>query len=675
MSSFPLRKFSTAGGPNDLLAAQIHNRRANDRAIIENPLDKRLSTDIAAYFTDDELEQDVQNFAELYLPHVEFAKVLRAARVAKDIRLYEEVARSPDPHMGEDLPVILTPQEKRFLKRERDVVFSERGMRKVIITVSLAALLQGFVQSSFNGASFYSEEWGLTEDSTWKLGGTNAAAWFAAALVGCPLSLPINYYYGRRGGLIVASVFLFTSSVAAIFAESWTALLCIRIINGLGMGVKAVSTPILASETAVGFWRGSAILAWQLWVAFGIMLGFAFNLLFTTAATDRITLGLIQGAPLVPALALFFMAVFVCPESPRYHLQKGPNYSPEKAYMILRQLRNTELQALRDMYAVYKSIEQESMGAMTADSRAHLNPGFWWTIRDFLLAFRQLFQQRRLYNALISAATVNVAQQLSGVNVFAFYSTELVRDVGDSSASAAHMDSHIKPMAYSLGFGAINFLFCLPAVRSIDTLGRRRWLLMTLPFMAIFMLGAALSYNIQDTSNRTGIVALFLYLFAVAYSPGLGPIPFTLASESFPLSHREAGTAWPISINLFFAGLLSMLYPAIRDDENGLGDGGSLGLFAGLNVLAFILVFFLVEETKSRSLEDLDLVFAVSKRRFMSFQVQEYLPWFVCRYILNRDEPPPELYHDYIWGPWKREAGLVTDVAVAAIDPLARSWV
>lgn len=33
----------------------------------------------------------------------------------------------------------------------------------------------------------------------------------------------------------------------------------------LGMGVKAVSTPILASETAVGFWRGTTILAWQLW--------------------------------------------------------------------------------------------------------------------------------------------------------------------------------------------------------------------------------------------------------------------------------------------------------------------------------------------------------------------------------------------------------------------------
>lgn len=75
-------------------------------------------------------------------------------------------------------------------------------------------------------------------------------------------------------------------------------------------------------------------------------------------------------------------------------------------------------------------------------------------------------------------------------------------------------------------------------------------------------------------------------VFAVAYSPGLGPIPFTLASESFPLTHREAvsrhdlalrpgaylianrclsnkkqGTAWAISINLLFAGLLAVCFP------------------------------------------------------------------------------------------------------------------
>lgn len=77
--------------------------------------------------------------------------------------------------------------------------------------------------------------------------------------------------------------------------------------------------------------------------------------------------------------------------------------------------------------------------------------------------------------------------------------------------------------------------------------------------MAVFMLGAGLSGYIKDDHTRPGITACFLFreyhimvpncirfstktciVFAVAYSPGLGPIPFTLASESFPLTHREA---------------------------------------------------------------------------------------------------------------------------------------
>lgn len=145
--------------------------------------------------------------------------------------------------------------------------------------------------------------------------------------------------------------------------------------------------------------------------------------------------------------------------------------------------------------------------------------------------------------------------------------------------------------------GAINFLCGLPAVRSIDTLGRRKWLLGTLPFTALFMLAAALSCTISTESIRIGVAAFFLYgmsdkppivcqvraniqvVFAAVYSPGLGPIPFTLASESFPLSHREAvgyrinppdfsailiayqGASWAIAINLGFAGILSIVYP------------------------------------------------------------------------------------------------------------------
>ncbi|PHH82303.1 hypothetical protein CDD82_6411 [Ophiocordyceps australis] len=325
--------------------------------------------------TDQELQDDVRLFVDNHLPIVEYQDLLRAARVAKDVRLYDEVARHEELETRHSLPVTLTRIEKTALRREQDVAFSEKGMLVVIATVSVAALLQGMVQSSFNSASLYAALWGLdntrhTETSNnddWRLGAANASPWFFAALLGCPLSLPINYWYGRRGAITFAAFLILVSSIGAIFVKSWTQLFCVRIINGLGscisghlglgypeweltdvsgMGIKAVSTTILASETAVGFWRGSAILAWQLWVAFGIMMGFSLNLIFTLAESDRITFGLIQGAPMVPSLALLIMAVGFCPESPRYHLLKGPNYSVRKAYKTLQQVRNTEVRLL-----------------------------------------------------------------------------------------------------------------------------------------------------------------------------------------------------------------------------------------------------------------------------------------------------------------------------------------
>ena len=45
----------------------------------------------------------------------------------------------------------------------------------------------------------------------------------------------------------------------------------------------------------------------------------------------------------------------------------------------------------------------------------------------------------------------------------------------------------------SFGIGAINFLFGLPAILLIDRVGRRKLLLWTFPFMAIFMAWVALA--------------------------------------------------------------------------------------------------------------------------------------------------------------------------------------
>ncbi|CAK7218784.1 hypothetical protein SCUCBS95973_003601 [Sporothrix curviconia] len=214
-----------------------------------------------AQYTDDELVADVHRFQSQYLTHVDVEKITKAARVAKDIRAYDEVARSDDLNAGQGLPVQLNLAERRALKRERDVAISERGMYIVILTVSLAAFLQGHVQSSINGSSLFRNVLGLGYDAgsardsavdsaskgvpvstdDWLLGAVNASPFLFAAVLGCPLALPINDIVGRRGAMAIAAVLILASSIGSAFCHVWYSLFLVRIVNGLGMGIKAVS--------------------------------------------------------------------------------------------------------------------------------------------------------------------------------------------------------------------------------------------------------------------------------------------------------------------------------------------------------------------------------------------------------------------------------------------------
>lgn len=68
--------------------------------------------------------------------------VLRAAHVAKHIRYYEHIARGYDAD-GSTPPITLTQEEKEALVGEKDKIISEKGIWVVLITISLAAFLQG----------------------------------------------------------------------------------------------------------------------------------------------------------------------------------------------------------------------------------------------------------------------------------------------------------------------------------------------------------------------------------------------------------------------------------------------------------------------------------------------------------------------------------------------------
>lgn len=79
------------------------------------------------------------------------------------------------------------------------------------------------------------------------------------------------------------------------------------------------------------------------------------------------------------------------------------------------------------------------------------------------------------------------------MNVLAYYSSLVFQRAGYPRNDA---------LLASMGFGLINFFFAIPALRLIDTWGRRNLLISTFPFMAVFQLFTGLAFLATGTTRK-----------------------------------------------------------------------------------------------------------------------------------------------------------------------------
>jgi sugar porter (SP) family MFS transporter len=486
-----------------------------------------------------------------------------------------------------------------------------------IILCSVGAAVQGWDQEGSNGANLsFPDQFGIGSGSKrdgWLIGLVNAAPYISSAFFGCWLSDPLNNYFGRRGTIFTSAVFCFASVIGSAFTQDWQQLFICRLLLGVGMGCKASSIPIFAAENSPASIRGALVMTWQMWTAFGIFLGVSANLALYQIGRDAWRLQL--GSAFIPTLPLIF-GIYLCPESPRWYIKKG-RY--QDAYKSLVRLRRSELQAARDLYYIHAQLIEES---------AIIGQG------SYISRFIELFTIPRIRRATLASWVVMIAQQMCGINIIAFYSSTIFVGAHASPKNA---------LLASWGFGLINFLFAFPAFWTIDTFGRRGLLLFTFPNMAWTLLAAGFSFYIPgEGGTHLGIIALFVFLFAAFYSPGEGPVPFTYSAEVFPLSHREVGMSWAVATCLFWASVLSLTFPAMVD---AMTITGAFGFYAGLNIVAFFMIFLFVPETKQRTLEELDYVFAVPTRTHVHYQVTKTAPYFFKRYIfMNKNATLEPLY-------------------------------
>ncbi|KAK2788159.1 hypothetical protein FQN53_004044 [Emmonsiellopsis sp. PD_33] len=534
----------------------------------------------------------------------------------EDIRAFElgaVLAQAPEKY---ESVAGLTEEELEVLRREFTNRWSQpKLMYLVIMLCSVCAAVQGMDETVVNGAQiFYKTQFGiggLDSRSTWLVGLINAAPYLCCAVVGCWLTVPFNHWFGRRGTVFLTCCFSAIACFWQGFVNSWWHMFIARFALGFGIGPKSATVPIYAAETTPPAIRGALVMQWQMWTAFGIMLGYMADLVFFEVHdTPNVTgLGwrLMMGSAMFPAV-LGCCFVFFCPESPRWYMSKGSHHM---AYRSMCRLRFNKVQAARDLFYMHTLLEAES------------------TMKLGQAKILELITVPRNRRALIASEIVMFMQQFCGVNVIAYYSSEIFLDAGFSQKAS---------LAASFGFGVINWLFAIPAVYTIDTFGRRNLLLTTFPLMGLFLLFTGFSFWIPTDGSETmrnahtGCVALGIYLFGIVYSPGEGPVPFTYSAEAYPLYVRAYGMSLATATTWFFNFLLAITWPSLQE---AFRPQGAFGWYAGWNIVGFVLVLLFMPETKGKTLEELDQVFSVPTAVHAKWGVGE-LGYVLRKYVLRQ---------------------------------------
>ncbi|EUC50827.1 hypothetical protein COCMIDRAFT_81162 [Bipolaris oryzae ATCC 44560] len=535
----------------------------------------------------------------------------KAALVARDPERFEMISQLDDT-------------ERNALIYERDHKW--HGPKMLWYSIGLCAIgaaTQGWDQTGSNGANLsFPEEFGLNKRGAygeWIVGLINAIIFLTAGLIGAFIVDPLNKYLGRRGEIFVTAVCLTATPIGSACAQSWEGLFIARFIMGIGIGAKNATVPIYSAEMAPHRIRGALVMFWQLWVVIGIFLGFCANVIVKD--TGRISWRLQLGSAFIPSFILM-IGIYFCPESPRWLMKHG---KVAKGFESMNKLRAHPIIAARDYYYSYVIYETELAVARGA--------GYFDRMWD-------CFRVPRIRRANYGASTVMIAQQMCGINIISFYSSTIFSQAGYSTDQALYA---------SLGYGAIQVVFTIPTLFLIDTKGRRTLCMWTFPFMCIFLLAAGLSLLQPDTASKAaqvGPVVLFVYLFTIMYSLGEGPVAFQYSAEVFPTIQREQGMAWAVCINNTFAGVLSLTFPRM---VSVMSQTGAFGFYAGLNLIAWGMIFCFVRETKQLTLEELDQVFSVPTKTYLHYQISEQVPYFIKRTLLRQKipEPPPIIEKSY----------------------------
>ncbi|XP_026472581.1 facilitated trehalose transporter Tret1-like [Ctenocephalides felis] len=383
------------------------------------------------------------------------------------------------------------------------------------------------------------------------------------AIVGAPLTGFLVEKFGRKMTNLMLGFPFLASWALIVFTNSVTWLYIARILGGIATGGACVATPMYVSEISEDSLRGTLGAFFQLFLTSGILGVFAISSVVTYKVMSTCC-GLIT----VIFVLLFY---FFCPETPTYLLKINKTSDAKNA---LFRLRGERCGAERVLKQIQEDIDKSSGGNVS--------------IKD-------LFSNRVTFRGLVATLGLMVFQQLSGINAVIFYSVSIFKLAG----------SDLDPAVSSIIIAAVQVVMSLAAIGLVEKFGRKTLLMISSTVMGICL--AALGYYFRVQTSGEDVTSLgwlplsSLVLFIVAFCIAYGPIPWMVMGEIFSADVKGAACSLTVIASWSLVFLVTKVFPSMRET---LGGDVTFWIFTFMMIVATAFVFFLVPETKDKTLAE-----------------------------------------------------------------------
>ncbi|GLT31136.1 hypothetical protein SLA2020_058960 [Shorea laevis] len=410
-------------------------------------------------------------------------------------------------------------------------------------------------------------------------------AGLAASLIASRLTAAL----GRRNTMVLGGCTFFTGAAINGGAENIAMLIIGRILLGFGVGFTNQAAPVYLSEVAPPKWRGAFNTGFQFFLGIGVVASNCIN--YATAKHSwgwRVSLGL----AVVPA-AIMTIGALLISDTPSSLVERG---KLDQARKSLLNVRGKDANIEAEMTELVKASE--------VAKAANQEP--------FVTIFERQYRPH-----LVMSIAIPFFQQVTGINIIAFYAPILFQSVGFGSDSA---------LIASIILGLVNLGSILVSTGVVDRFGRR--FLFLIGGIQMFLCQVGVAIVLATTTGVSGtkpipkgyaiLVLVLMCIYAAGFGWSWGPLSWLIPSEIFPMKIRPTGQSVSVAVNFAVTFVLSQTFLTMLCHFKF----GTFLFYAGWIAVMTIFVALFLPETKGIPLDSMYTVWEKHWywRRFVKVQ-------------------------------------------------------